>query len=204
MSPARARAKRGEGELLRDELLAATEELLIETGSEEAVSIRAVADRVGVTPPSIYRHFADKDALLFEVCNGQFDRLKEHLDGVMAMEADATDRLMACGRAYVEFGLAHPEHYRIMFMERSDWTPEQYAEVIGEGSAFQSLVDVVTDVVHDLGVDRDPHEVALLLWASMHGITSLRIVKPDFGWPPVERMIDDMCRSHLRGTLGQS
>ena len=64
----RARLPRGEGALLREEILRATDELLIETASEEAVSIRAVAAKVGVTAPSIYRHFEDKDALMFAVC----------------------------------------------------------------------------------------------------------------------------------------
>ena len=63
----RPRLPKGEGRQLRDEILVATERLLLETGSAQAVSIRAVADAVGVTPPSIYRHFADKTALIFEV-----------------------------------------------------------------------------------------------------------------------------------------
>ena len=60
----RRRAPRGSGEQLRDEILDATTELLLETGHEKLVSIRSVAKRVGVTSPSIYLHFADKDALL--------------------------------------------------------------------------------------------------------------------------------------------
>ena len=60
----RTRARRGEGERLREEILDAAERLLIETGNRDAVSIRAVAEAVGVTPPSIYLHFADKTELL--------------------------------------------------------------------------------------------------------------------------------------------
>ena len=67
-SPRRARARRGEGPRLREEILAAATRLLAETGDEEAVSIRAVAEAVGVTPPSIYLHFADKTELIFAVC----------------------------------------------------------------------------------------------------------------------------------------
>ncbi len=63
----RARSRKGEGRRLREEILDATEALLLETGAAEQVSIRAVADAVGVTPPSIYRHFPDKDTLIYEV-----------------------------------------------------------------------------------------------------------------------------------------
>jgi AcrR family transcriptional regulator len=55
----RRRARRGEGEKLREEILEAAERLLLQTGSEEMVQVRAVAEAVGVTPPSIYLHFAD-------------------------------------------------------------------------------------------------------------------------------------------------
>ena len=198
------RSPKGQGELLRDEILAATEDLLIETGSEAAVSIRAVADRVGVTPPSIYRHFADKQTLLFEVCDRQFVRLHDRMESVMATEADATARLQACGRAYVQFGPDHPEHYRIMFMGRFDWTPEDYSgHVLSEDGAFMALVHVVRDVVVQLGSDRDPFEAATMLWASVHGLTSLLISKPNFPWPPVDHLVAEICGAQLRGTFGQ-
>ncbi len=204
MTPSRPRSRRGEGNLLREEILEATEALLIETGSEDAVSIRAVAEQVGVTAPAIYRHFADKHTLLFEVCSLQFDRLQEHLDAVMAMEADATARLQACGRAYVEFGVAHAEAYRIMFMARSDWTPETYeGQVLGDEGSFMALVRVVAAVIDELGVERDPFEASVVLWTAMHGVTALLISKPNFPWPPVDQLVTDICDAHLRGTFGQ-
>lgn len=119
MSPAaraRARARRGEGERLRDEIIAAAAELLAETDDESAVSIRAVAARVGVTAPTIYRHFADKDDLLFAVCSGVFTTLQRVLERAIAGTTDPLDGLRATLRTYVEFGLAHPEHYRLIFM----------------------------------------------------------------------------------------
>jgi AcrR family transcriptional regulator len=69
---ARPRSRRGEGETLREDLLDATELLMIETGSADAVSIRAIADAVGVTPPSIYLHFPDKESLILAVCERHF------------------------------------------------------------------------------------------------------------------------------------
>jgi AcrR family transcriptional regulator len=76
-SPRRSRARRGEGDRLREQILEAAEHLLIQTGNEEAVTIRAVAEAVGVTPPSVYLHFADKDDLLFAICERHFARLAQ-------------------------------------------------------------------------------------------------------------------------------
>ncbi|MCA1708231.1 MAG: TetR/AcrR family transcriptional regulator, partial [Actinobacteria bacterium] len=60
----RSRARRGEGDKLREDIIEAAERLLVETGDQASVSIRAIARSAGVTPPSIYLHFADKEGLL--------------------------------------------------------------------------------------------------------------------------------------------
>lgn len=190
MSPARRRARRGDGALLREEILEAAEALLLETGSEDAVSIRAVADRVGVTPPSIYRHFADKNTLIFDVCDRQFERFDEYLEAKRSGHVDPVERVKACGRAYVEYGLTYPEHYRIMFMGRHELTPEQYAdEIHGPTSAFAALVDSVRDGVEAGRLSGDPYMVATSLWTMVHGITSLLIAKPNFPWPSIDDLM---------------
>ncbi len=74
---------------MRDEILDATTDLLLETGHAKEVSIRSVAQRVGVTPPSIYLHFADKDALLDAVCARYFEKLDEEMQQVAAESAVA-------------------------------------------------------------------------------------------------------------------
>ena len=193
MTPGRARSKKGEGDRLRAEILEAAEDLLLETGSEEEVSIRAVADRVGVTPPSIYRHFADKGTLLFEVCDRQFGRFHEYLDAKRSGHADPVEAVKAIGRAYVEFGLTYPEHYRIMFMGRSDLTPEQYEDhVLAEQAAFMALVGAVQECVDAGRLHRDAFETATIMWTAVHGVTSLLIAKPNFPWPPVEQLVERM------------
>lgn len=191
MTPPRPRARKGEGDRLRTEILEATEELLVETGSEDEVSIRAVADRVGVTPPSIYRHFADKTTLLFEVCDRQFERFEEYLDAKRSVHADPVEAVKACARAYVEFGLTHPEHYRIMFMGHSDLTPDGYNDrVLAEQTSFMALVQSVQACV-DAGCARgDAFELATVLWTAVHGVTSALIAKPNFPWPPVEVLVE--------------
>jgi len=116
----RRRARRGEGERLRADILEAATRLLFEAGDESAVSIRAVADAVGVTPPSIYLHFSDKNELIMEVCREQFRKLDEHLQAATAGVEDPIEAMHACGRAYVDFGLSNAEGYRVLFMGRWD------------------------------------------------------------------------------------
>jgi AcrR family transcriptional regulator len=201
----RPRLPKGEGRQLRDEILAATEAMLLETGSVEAVSVRAVAEAVGVTPPSIYRHFADKAELIFEVCARHFAALEAHLIDACAGVEDPVDQLVALGRAYIEFGLANPEPYRIMFMTRPDVAPALYqGRAMESSAALEHLVGLVEACI-DAGRLRpeltDPYRVAIGLWARVHGLTSLRVSKPDMEWPDDPEFLDEYAEMCLRGIV---
>jgi AcrR family transcriptional regulator len=181
-TPRRPRARRGEGPRLRDEILAAAERLLLTTGSSEAVSIRAVAEAVGVTPPSIYRHFPDKETLIFEVSARHTAVLGEELRQAVAGIADPVEALAARGRAYVRFGLRNPEPYRIMFMTRPSGTVVDLQEGWFQHSAvFTDALRGVQDCI-DAGRLRpehaDAYRVCLGFWARVHGLTSLAVSKP--------------------------
>jgi len=197
----RPRARRGEGELLRAEILAAAERLLIETGDQEAVSIRAIADAVGVTPPSIYLHFADKNKLLAAVCEVRFQHFDEFMADATAGIDDPLEVLWARGRAYVRFGLDHPEQYRILFMTRplAGVQPGELDRLPGL-TAFGHVVDDVARCM-DAGAIAagDPFLVATGLWTMVHGITSLLIARPDFPWPDLDRLMAHVLDVQSRG-----
>jgi AcrR family transcriptional regulator len=212
MSPTRVRARRGEGEKLREEILAAVSDLLDETNDEAAVSIRAIAERVGVTPPSIYRHFTDKDEMLSAVCADVFTQLAEGIAKAVADARTPLDALAGAGRCYVDFGLQHPEHYRLVFMrppfkgDEVDHTdlrtaletgviPESHplfsGNALAGSEAFKALYDLVDAVLAAVPKRRRPDVFAMTtsMWTAVHGITSLRISKPDFVWPSLEEQI---------------
>jgi AcrR family transcriptional regulator len=187
----RQRARKGDGELLHEEILEATERLLVELGSEELVSIRVVADAVGVTPPSIYRHFEDKNHLMFEVCSRVFARLDDVLEAAMEGIDDPVEAMAARGRAYVRFGVEHPEQYRIMFMGHAQAAPDQWGEVITTGS-FAHLMEGIERVIEvgRMAPDTDVFEMALHIWANIHGITSLLVARPSFPWPDLAPFVE--------------
>lgn len=200
----RHRARRGEGDKLRVQILDAAEDLLAATGDEEAVSIRAVAERAGVTPPSIYMHFTDKNELLFEVCERRFAQFDAHIETAGAGSDDPFESLRLRARAYVEFGTENPEAYRILFMGRPSSAPEGYdPERLMRSVSFEHLVAAVKRCLAARpDVQREPIEVAILLWAGVHGVTSLLISKPDFPWPPTEELVDGLVGVQLAGLFG--
>lgn len=205
MDVSRRRARKGDGDRLREEILEATERLLLETGSEEAVSIRAVARATGVTAPSIYRHFEDKTHLLFEVCARQFELLDHAIEQAVAGIDDPELAMLARGRAYVHFGMAHPEHYRIMFMGPAYATPDQWGDLLQTGS-FAHLVAGIEAMVEVGGLEPtgDAYTTALHVWANIHGLTSLLVARPTMPWPDLDRFIDEhlaLCLRDLSGAV---
>lgn len=195
----RSRARRGEGDHLRDEILAATERLLFDAGDAEAVSIRAVAGAVGVTPPAIYMHFADKTDLIYQVCQRHWEQLDADLRATVADVDDPLVWLETIGRAYIAWGLAHPEAYRVMFMSRPQDIPEHVdkAEVIMSG-VFGDLVAAVTQAVETGAMGGDPVMIAFQAWICVHGLTSLLISSPEMPWPDRDRLIDATIVTGLR------
>jgi AcrR family transcriptional regulator len=182
----RRRASRGSGEQLRAEIVAATKELLAQAASSEAVSIRAVADAVGVTSPSIYLHFADKDALIEAVVTDVFAELDAAMIAAGENRESPLDQLCAYGLAYVQFAIEHPEHYRIATMPNAGVTHPAEArqiDMVLADSAFNHLVATVEAcMAAQIFAPGDPMPVALDLWSAAHGIASLMIAKPFLPW----------------------
>jgi AcrR family transcriptional regulator len=182
----RRRASRGSGEQLRAEIITATKDLLAECANSDAVSIRAVADAVGVTSPSIYLHFADKDALIEAVVTDVF----AELDAAMLKAGEGLDqpmaRLRAYGLAYVEFAISHPEHYRVATMELCPLDKQggtTALDTVLRDSAFVHFMATVGDCM-DAGIftPGDPIPITLQLWSAAHGVAALMIAKPFLPW----------------------
>lgn len=191
MTSRRTRARPGEGALLREEILRTAEELLVESGSEDALTLRAVARRAGVTTPSVYLHFADKEALVEAVCLRAWDDLGNRMRAAADRVDDPFAAMGRCGRAYVRFALDHPVQYRLLMMRpagREGLPPASAA-------CFRYVVDAVAACV-DAGVlVGDPARLAVGLWSAAHGCASLLITNPGFPWPAdLDALIDDTVR----------
>ena len=196
----RRRAPRGSGEQLRDEILDATTDLLLETGHAKEVSIRSVAQRVGVTPPSIYLHFTDKDALLDAVCARYFEKLDEEMQAAAAGQPSAIDALRAQGLAYVRFAVKTPELYRIATM--GEGRPGSDVDTMLNKSAFVHIRNTVeTLMAEGILPENDSTTVALELWTAAHGVAAMLISRPYLPWGETEEFADRVLRAVVVGEI---
>jgi AcrR family transcriptional regulator len=143
----------------------------------DALTLRGVGQALGVSRTALYRHFADKTALLATVATEGFRRLTA--DTLRAWEEGGRGRagFQAMGAAYVRFGVASPAHYRVMFGRFVDARGGRYPDLEAEGAgAFQVLVSSLVEQQRDGSVRRDdPVHLARFVWATVHGVAMLAI-----------------------------
>jgi AcrR family transcriptional regulator len=197
----------------REKILAAARDMFATEGFE-AVTMRAIADRIEYTPTAIYHHFANKQALLTELCEHDFQSLANHFTS-SAAPRDPIQRLYAIGEAYLKFATAYPSQYRFMFMtvlppldpasmehDRND--PERDAYAFLRQACAEAIAKRCFRPAYD-----DPDQVAQILWSGVHGLISLRIAKGQQEFVPwkdlkstarlmMQALIEGMRRSSTR------
>jgi AcrR family transcriptional regulator len=191
-----------EKEDLRQEILDAARELFIREGYD-AVSMRKIADKIEYSPTTIYLYFRDKSELFDCLSEQAFGKLLEKLQSIGGQETnDPIDGLRRGLCAYAEFGLEHPDHYQITFMtvdsRAVDSLPTRRHEVGCQSfgclrKAVQLCVEF--DLLRVVDIDL----ASQILWAGVHGITSLLIAKPSFPWVDRQALISETIDTMLEG-----
>ena len=194
---ARRRNRRGEGDRLREDIVAAAAELLADSGDPRQLTLRGVAKRVGIAATSIYPHFPDVEHLAIAVAER---RLAELHARQLAIEEELTDPaeiLLARCRAYCRFGLENPAHYRIMFFAELGPTMTFGFDQAPGRAGFDVLVSAIRRCQEAGRVppDRDPFRLATLVWTAEHGIVSLRLTRRRFPWPPLDDLVNEAVSS---------
>jgi len=188
---------------LRTSIIDAARRMIITQGCD-ALSMRKLAEAIEYSPTAIYQHFADKDALIREICRTDFAQLAS-MSREMQSIADPIERIRQTGYGYIRFAVEHPEHYRLMFMtpqkpgpapedleRKGDPEQDGYAalklaieEAMKQGRFKSSLTSVEL--------------IAQVFWAAVHGVASLQITHDDcwVEWTPLE----DRIRTTVDGIL---
>ena len=181
-APKRAHYHHGD---LRNALLTAALKLVARKGVE-GFSLREAARAVGVSAAAAYRHFDDKSDLIAALALDGMGRLSVKMEeaiarapGAPGTPARAAAELAAIGWAYVEFAVANPSHFRVMF---GPWCDNPMAEELPPGAfpqgrdPFQLLVDTLDGMVRAGAISPAAREGAeIAAWAGVHGLASLLV-----------------------------
>jgi AcrR family transcriptional regulator len=182
---------------LREKILEAARELFNSAGVE-ATTMRAIAERIEYSPTAIYSHFADKEALLVELCNNDFQFLAEKFAALDKI-GDPIKRLRRLGQAYADFGINYPQAYRFMFMTPKPLVPSPPAQMGNpQLDPYAALSQVVQGCISEGAFKpqlKDAQLIAQTLWAGLHGVIALHLCegqKPHGETVPLEKRIKVM------------
>jgi AcrR family transcriptional regulator len=193
-SAPRPHLPRGSGDLLRDQIIDTATELILASEDAKAPSTREVTRALGITAPSLYRHFANKDELLDAVCAKYFRQLGQMMQDATSGLPTALERLHALGMAYVRFAVETPLMYRV-----ATGAAPQHGTKFDEtliNSAFVHLQDTVQELIDEnFFPPGDSLAPALQLWAAAHGVASLLVTKPYLPWGDAEAFTSSVLRA---------
>jgi AcrR family transcriptional regulator len=199
----RQRNARGEGSRLTDDIVQGALALIDRTNGAEAVTLRAVAREVGIAAPSIYAHFADRDAIVLAVTARLFADLAATTRAAgEAAPDDPVERLVAGCQEYVRYGLENQARYRVLFSGALHESASEYCppEAIGPdgrpvlevgAEAFPVLEHAIQECAEaGLSASTDVFADSTAVWVGLHGTVTLRATLPGFPWPePIEDFV---------------
>ena len=160
---------------LRRALLAETARTIRKEGVD-GVTLRAVGKRLGVSRTALYRHFADKPALLAAVAREGFQAFSRDLSQAWTEAGGGRSGFRAMGAAYVRFAIANPSHYRVMFGAFKDLCERDPELAADANASFKVLLDAVVTLQTDGLLRADPPQrLARYIWAAVHGVAMLAI-----------------------------
>jgi len=157
---------------LRQELLDAAAQAVEEDGLA-ALSLRALARKVGVSHGAPARHFPDNTALLTALATEALDRFRAAMSKAGEDAGSALERYRAMGRCYVRFAIENPAYFHIV------GRPEYYSagdETFSRGyqEFFDTMSEAAADAWRESGVaGLDPQSFLISTWAMAHGLATL-------------------------------
>ncbi len=156
-----------------EKILRAAHRLFDREGAD-AVTMRRVAEAVGITPMAIYRHFPNREALLKRLSDDGFAAAADDWKA-RSHHPDPMERLIAVANPYLDYALAHPHLFDHAFsVPREDARrfPDDFRA--GLSPTFNVAVEVIREEMASGFLESDdPHDVGMAIWAQQHGLIML-------------------------------
>jgi AcrR family transcriptional regulator len=186
---------------LKNALIQAGIEILSKEGIQ-ALSLRSVAKRAGVSHAAPYAHFADKQALVAAIAAEGYNKLYQQLSAAQHPEDEPLNRLIATAQAYLQFALDEPDHFRITFAGVVE-TEQNYPDYVEQSKRCFGLVVTTVEACQGVGMfaGRDTQLVAVSVWSCIHGFVQLLLSNQLPGGLVSQHSVYEIFEFHLQQVL---
>ncbi|HWF78211.1 MAG TPA: TetR/AcrR family transcriptional regulator [Caulobacteraceae bacterium] len=184
----RTRKPKGQGHERRAEILAAAKALILAEG-DAGFTTRQLAARVGLSQTGLYVYFKSREEIFDALCRESFAALAAEFRAVETSIPPGRERLRALGRAYIGFGLAHPNEYRLTFMDGPGVAKHPMtgleAPFDSQGAGNQVFLMIRRNLEAALAAEGKLETQDLTLathtvWFALHGLVAAFIARPLF------------------------
>jgi AcrR family transcriptional regulator len=182
-------------ESLKSKLVVVAADLLSESKPIKLPTMREIALSAGVSLGAAYRHFESQEDLFFAVVTTLFEDLERHMESANSSARSRRDAIGSIASAYVLWGLNNPGGYQLLFETTDD--PKLLEKGLRPGLY---LVENLSAIIGGgKKASAKDHQKLLRLWASLHGLVSLRNHKHGMEWPTTpEAEVRNILGMHLR------
>ncbi|QJD79445.1 TetR/AcrR family transcriptional regulator [Spirosoma rhododendri] len=168
--------KEREREEMRVLILDAAQKLFVANGFEK-VSIRNIADAIEYSPATIYLYYKDKNELLYALHSRGFAKMADEFIALQVI-TEPFEKLVQMGRVYIDFAIANPELFDLMFIMRDPLDKLESGEWVEGHRAFDIVMQTVQECIDAGGFQpRDARTTAMMIWSGVHGYTALYLRK---------------------------
>jgi AcrR family transcriptional regulator len=159
---------------LREALIAATRELLIEHGPD-GFTLADACRRAGVTTAAPYKHFRDKQEILEEIVLRGFEELTAaNAKAVAEVGSGTIAGITAMGISYLNYAVSQPAVFRLMFGHKSEIRKVKQVDESGN-ECLKNVIEQVAAYSRKHGHTADAEKIAIRLWTFVHGASSLEL-----------------------------
>jgi len=149
--------------------------IIFESEGPAGISMRRVADAVGITPMAIYRHYPNREALLHRISDDTFNEISGLWTAKKKKNPDVIKRLIELQDGYLDYAFAHPHMFDYAYSVRRDDARQFPEDFRARRSPTLNLIADTLDEGMRAGIFRkdDIWDVAMAIWGMTHGLICL-------------------------------
>ncbi len=177
-------------EAKRAQILEAAKRLFIKHGYR-GVAMRSLAREIGMSPMSLYRYFDNKRAILTHIWADVFKRVFTRCRAAITPEMRPLQGLQAYAAMFVEYWLAHRDHYHMIYGEID--TPAKAERFFAESEMVREEMNFIQALLEQAGIPAAQSELARLQYLCiLHGVSHSMVTIPELNWPSPDQLVSGL------------
>lgn len=168
------------------------------------LSMRGLADALGMTAGALYRYYPSKQDLIIDFCRDAITDLRNRFDEIHRTVDDPLSAIRSMMKAYARFGLEDSDRFRMLFLENDQGLTSPLMQDEATMLPYRQLAEQVARAA-EAGkiITADSERSTQIIWAGVHGIVTLSSTINDVDFGNVDQLVAEMIELFISGLRPQ-